>query len=522
MCSTMIVCVLLPRFPLTVAAADREALLREPAALAPEPGREQMIGEVSPAAETFGVRPGMRMGEALARCPRLQLISPDPVGVADAWEGVLVRLESIGAAVESVQPGQALFDARGLRRLHGGHVDGVLAATRTALRRPARLGAGPTRFVALAAAASARPRRPRVVEGAQARAFLAEQPVGLLRHRASTERLPEQLERLGLSTLGDVAALPRDALADRFGGAGVHAHELACGEDAPVRPRVAGERLEESLDLPDAGNGQQLERALALLIDRLLARRERRGRTSAPRSCRPCWSRAAPGASGSSSARPPRTPRGCAWHSAASSRCCPRRPRRCACRPTASARRTASATPCSTTARPSGATGCARRSARPAPRRSRRRAARARGRSGLARARAKVRPDALRGMTGPKRLNVPQRARVQAGDGGRPLAVDGRAVDAVRESWLVEDRWWTDTPLRRRYWEVVTVDGRNLVVFAIFWPQAGTDRGDAMPLAGLAHVATASFLASAPSPPAASPWRSPAGSRWPGQRSSAG
>jgi protein ImuB len=279
MCSIMIVCVLLPRFPLTVAAADREALLREPSALAPEPGREQLIGEVSPAAEAFGVRPGMRMGEALARCPRLQLVAPDPVGVADAWEAVLVRLESIGASVESVEPGQALFDARGLRRLHGGHVDGVLAATRAALRRPARLGAGPTRFVALAAASTARTRRPRVVEAAQAAAFLAEQPVGLLRHRASTERLPGQLERLGLPTLGDLAALPRDALADRFGGAGIHAHELACGEDAPVRPRVAGERLEESLDLPDAGNGLQLERALALLIDRLLARRERRGRT---------------------------------------------------------------------------------------------------------------------------------------------------------------------------------------------------------------------------------------------------
>jgi len=50
-------------------------------------------------------------------------------------------------------------------------------------------------------------------------------------------------------------------------------------------------------------------------------------------------------------------------------------------------------------------------------------------------------------------------------DGGRPKAVDGRAVEAVRESWLVEDRWWTTSPLRRRYWELVTVDGRNLVVF---------------------------------------------------------
>ncbi len=66
---------------------------------------------------------------------------------------------------------------------------------------------------------------------------------------------------------------------------------------------------------------------------------------------------------------------------------------------------------------------------------------------------------------GPRRLNEPRPSAVRAGEGGRPLAVDGRAVDAVRESWLVEDRWWTDRPLRRRYWEVVTADGRNLVVF---------------------------------------------------------
>ena len=64
------------------------------------------------------------------------------------------------------------------------------------------------------------------------------------------------------------------------------------------------------------------------------------------------------------------------------------------------------------------------------------------------------------------RLATPRRARVNADPGdGQPHAVDGRAVDAVRESWLVEDRWWTAEPVRRRYWEVVTTDGRNLVVF---------------------------------------------------------
>jgi hypothetical protein len=68
-------------------------------------------------------------------------------------------------------------------------------------------------------------------------------------------------------------------------------------------------------------------------------------------------------------------------------------------------------------------------------------------------------------MSGPKRLAVPVRIPVEAGEGGTPLIVEGRDVEAVRESWLVEDRWWTERPLRRRYWEVVTASGRNDVVF---------------------------------------------------------
>jgi hypothetical protein len=66
---------------------------------------------------------------------------------------------------------------------------------------------------------------------------------------------------------------------------------------------------------------------------------------------------------------------------------------------------------------------------------------------------------------GPRRLAPPRPVKVRADEAGRPNAVDNRAVEAVRESWLVEDRWWTDAPLRRRYWEVVTADGRDLVVF---------------------------------------------------------
>src|SRR3954451_13012516 len=164
MCS-MVVCVLLPRFELAVAAGGRAELARGPVALAPEPGREPLIGEASAAAEAHGVKAGLRLGEALARCPSLRLVAPDPAGVADEWDCVLTALEGIGAEVESERAGVACFDASGLLNLHGG-LDGVLNVTRRALRgAPARLGVAPSRFAAVAAASKARPPRAEVTPG---------------------------------------------------------------------------------------------------------------------------------------------------------------------------------------------------------------------------------------------------------------------------------------------------------------------------------------------------------------------
>jgi protein ImuB len=286
----LITCVLLPRFELVVAAGGRNELLGVPAAIAPEPGSQQ-VGAVSATAEAFGVSPGMRLGEALARCQRLTLIPPDPAGVEERWEQMLIALESIGAAVEPLRPGLACFDARGLLRLHAGasasarqEVEAVLTAARRALGAPVRFGVAPTRFAALAAATRARARQPLLLTGdaLKAREFLAPMPVELLRDVAGDTELaalPEALQRLGIGTLGELAALPRAAVADRFGRPGLHAQKLALGGDLPLRPREAGEVVRELLELPESSSGQQLERALGLLIDRLLARRERRGRT---------------------------------------------------------------------------------------------------------------------------------------------------------------------------------------------------------------------------------------------------
>jgi protein ImuB len=274
-----IVCVHFPRFELVVAARGYEALAGVAVAIAPTPGRTVVVGEVSGAAEAAGVAWGMPLGEALARCPGLGLLPGDPEAVARAWEAVARALESIGAAVELAHPGLAYLDASGLTGLYGG-IDGVIAAIRRALGgRPVRIGCGPTRLCALAAALQARARRACVIGQRQARAYLASQPVELLSHRAQTAALVGPLSRLGITTLGELAALQPGAVSDRFGRPGLAARDLALGREEPLAPRTPEECIQESLQIGGSSSAEALERALDLLLERLLAQRRRRERT---------------------------------------------------------------------------------------------------------------------------------------------------------------------------------------------------------------------------------------------------
>ncbi len=66
---------------------------------------------------------------------------------------------------------------------------------------------------------------------------------------------------------------------------------------------------------------------------------------------------------------------------------------------------------------------------------------------------------------GLRRLYAPAPARVRPGAAGVPASVDGVAAEALRERWLVDDRWWVPQRLRREYFELVLADGRSVVVF---------------------------------------------------------
>ena len=121
-------------------------------------------------------------------------------------------LESIGAAVEPGEPGEAFFAVDGLRRLYGGSSQGVLAAARRAIGEEWAIATGSSRFAAFLAAGEWR--RPVPVEALRTR-------LGSRDRRAG--ELIEALERLGISTLEDFTRLSDEQVADRFGLPGLRA-----------------------------------------------------------------------------------------------------------------------------------------------------------------------------------------------------------------------------------------------------------------------------------------------------------
>jgi protein ImuB len=274
----MIACLLIPGFELRAALLDRPRLALRPAALAPVEGTEPLLGPVTAVAAAAGIRPGMRLGEALATCPSLVLVEQDPARAEQAWEGVLRRLEDAGFAVEPAEPGCVYFETRGVERLYGGlqkALERALAAVGPGWE--ARVGAAERRFAALAAGSVARAGQALVVSDERRSEFLGPLPLDLLpleRERAG------ELRELGVRKLGELARLPGAAVAERLGPDGHRAWSLAGGgAAASPKGRRPPAEIAEAIEFPEAiDNELTLRRALTALVDTILARPERADR----------------------------------------------------------------------------------------------------------------------------------------------------------------------------------------------------------------------------------------------------
>jgi protein ImuB len=189
----------------------------------------------SAAARVEGVQRGLRRRQAEARCPGLNVVPDDPGTTARAFESVVAAVETFSPRVEIVRPGVCALATRGPSRYFGGDealVARIAEAVDAVLPDGAprcRVGVADGRFAAERAARHG----VAVVPPAGSAAFLASFPVATL----EMEDLAGLFIRLGIRTLGDLAALPAKAVLARFGPEGAVAHRLARGLDE--RPLAA-------------------------------------------------------------------------------------------------------------------------------------------------------------------------------------------------------------------------------------------------------------------------------------------
>ncbi len=303
--------VLIPRLPLALVLQARPHLRGRPVVVtteAPSPTRaaaRAVVAAGSPQATRAGVRPGMPVPEALARCPDAVLQPLPPEQGVRAAARMRAALARVSPLVEGAAPGCAFVGLDGLPGAGNPAAELVLAqrlqqAVQTTLGLVPRVGVADSRVAARAAAWLAPPAPPGqtpalppppfatsglcravVAPGAAATAaFLAPLPLHWLGLRPA---LQERLAWLGLRTVGALAALPKGALLAQFGPEGGRLWDLAHGHDpdGPIPPHHPPPRCHARLAFPQPVTGQAaLHAGLRSLLTRLLPALERAGRSA--------------------------------------------------------------------------------------------------------------------------------------------------------------------------------------------------------------------------------------------------
>jgi len=284
--SRQALCLWLPTFEL------RLELIRSPdldttsvALLSPGESVRRTLWQVSERAFHQGVRPGQLVSQAISLCPSLTLLDPDPAHYDAAQEVMVEVLSDLTPVVEPVERGRVFLGMDGLARLHGSPLSQAGKALRALfgifpppIVAATRAGWASGKFGAWVAAASARPGEPAVVPEAGLVPFLAARPVGAL---PVSEAMLDRLERLGVATLGQLTRLPEAALVEQFGAEGSLAHAWATGRRIdPVLPSHRPRPIRVSLDFPvPVGQAETLHGAIDRMLERALARPDRRGRS---------------------------------------------------------------------------------------------------------------------------------------------------------------------------------------------------------------------------------------------------
>jgi protein ImuB len=275
-------CVWCPDWPVVAARRRDPSLQAVPVFVRERRGSRELVRAASAEARAAGVTRGMRRREAEAQCPEAVCVDSDEALEARTFEIVARAVEKLTPRVVLDRPGLCAFATHGPSRYFGGddalarrvhhEVANALAGVR---QEEIRIGIADGGFTARLAARRAAGEGPYVVEPGGSAAFCAPWPVAVL----GDPELVSLLVRLGLPTLGDVAALPAVAVSARFGADGRRFHDLARGLDAgpPVLVTPPPDLVEEMELDPPAARVDEVAFAAKGLAGRLLFRLAERG-----------------------------------------------------------------------------------------------------------------------------------------------------------------------------------------------------------------------------------------------------
>ncbi len=204
---------------------------------------------------SVGVSPGMPRRAAEALAPFATVMTRDVEEETRRFEPVVTTVEDLVPKVEVVAPGLLFVPISGAVRFYGGEealarkvnevMNGFLPQERSEGGGwTFRIGVSDGPFAARWAAATASPGEPLIVTDTIS--FLSQLDLSALREAMGGEEMIDTFRWLGISTLGDLARLPRETLASRFGNPGLLAHRLASGDDRMIQPReIPGDLMVE-------------------------------------------------------------------------------------------------------------------------------------------------------------------------------------------------------------------------------------------------------------------------------------
>ncbi|MFC9558163.1 DNA polymerase IV [Agromyces sp. NPDC056965] len=267
-------------FFVSVELLKRPELRGKPVLVGGTAGRG-VVSAASYEARKYGVNSAMPMSLALQRCPNAVVLSGDYASYTEYSRRVMTIFEEVTPLVEKLSIDEAFLDVSGARRLHGSPAEiawGLRRRVHHETGLTCSVGVAATKFVAKVASSRAKPDGMLVVPADRTLEFLHPLPVSALWGVGKVTE--ESLTRLGLRTVGDVAAMPADALARALGPAlaaklghlsmGVDARDVVTGREE----KSIGHEVTFGYDLTDL---EQLRRELLRLSDDVAVRLRRAG-----------------------------------------------------------------------------------------------------------------------------------------------------------------------------------------------------------------------------------------------------